>query len=117
MDFAGDKQPKLAGLYAEGRVETETTHEPHACPAIALVRDGDKASAWRVKGSQAAEGRSCGIGERDPRTGDYVVSSGLAEGDQVLRHPSVALKDGQPVQTAADAEAAVDGRLSTAAAR
>ena len=42
--------------------------------------------------------RLAALAERDARTGEYVVTSGLAEGDQVIRHPSALLKDGQAVQ-------------------
>jgi len=38
------------------------------------------------------------VGERDARTGEYVVTSGLAEGDRVIRHPTALLKDGQTIQ-------------------
>ena len=38
------------------------------------------------------------MGERDPRTGQYVLKGGLAEGDQVVRHPNALLKEGQLVQ-------------------
>src|SRR6185295_12503886 len=51
VDFVGAKQPKLAGLYAEGRVETEV-RSSLTIPATAVVRDGDKSSAWRVKGDK-----------------------------------------------------------------
>ena len=37
------------------------------------------------------------IGERDPRSGDFVVVSGVAEGDSVIRYPAATLKDGQVV--------------------
>src|SRR4051812_13449695 len=47
VDFAGKQQPRLAGLYAEGRVETASA-ESLTLPASAIVRDGDQASAWRV---------------------------------------------------------------------
>jgi membrane fusion protein (multidrug efflux system) len=97
VDFAGQKQPKLAGLYAEGRVETETTTSL-TIPATALVRDGDKASAWRVAGKKL-EKVTLALGERDPRTGDFVVRGGLAEGDQVIRYPNALLKEGQLVQS------------------
>jgi hypothetical protein len=40
------------------------------------------------------------VGERDPRTGDFVLKGGLDEGDQVIRHPGALLKDGQLVQAA-----------------
>ena len=48
VDFVGDKQPKLAGLYAEGRLETES-RTSLTLPATAVVRDGDSVSAFRVK--------------------------------------------------------------------
>ncbi len=96
MDFAGAKQPKLAGLYAEGRLATES-HSSLTIPASAVVRDGDKTSAFRVAGGKLQK-VALTLAERDPRSGDYVVARGLAEGDHVLRHPSALLKDGQAVQ-------------------
>jgi RND family efflux transporter MFP subunit len=99
VDFTGDKQPKLAGLYAEGRLETQTASSL-MLPATAVVREGDKASAWRVQGDKLKK-VEVAVGERDPRTGDYVITRGLAEGDQVIRYPSSSLKDGQTVQAAA----------------
>ena len=99
VDFVGKDHPKLAGLYAEGRVETESSTSL-TIPATAIWRDGDKASAWRV--AQDKLGKvAIAVGERDPRTGDYVVKSGLADGDKVIRYPSAMLKDGQPVQAQA----------------
>jgi RND family efflux transporter MFP subunit len=47
VDFVGKDQPKLAGLYAEGRVETKSTTNL-TIPATAIWRDGDTASAWRI---------------------------------------------------------------------
>jgi membrane fusion protein, multidrug efflux system len=99
VDFTGPKQPRLAGLYAEGHVEAQTTTSL-TLPASALVRDGDKVSAWRVKDAKLQK-VTLALGERDPRTGDFVLKGGLAEGDQVIRHPGALLKDGQPVQAAA----------------
>jgi len=96
VDFATQKAPRLAGLYAEGRVETETAASL-TIPATALVRDGDKASAWVVKDGKLAK-VEVKLGERDPRTGDWAVSAGLAEGAQILRHPNTSLKDGMVVQ-------------------
>jgi len=98
VDFVGDKQPKLAGLYAEGRIETSSSASL-TIPSSALVRDGDKASAWRVS-TDKLQKVPVVVGDRDPRRGDYVVKSGLAEGDQVIRYPTATLKDGQPVQLA-----------------
>jgi RND family efflux transporter MFP subunit len=96
VDFTGRKAPRLAGLYAEGRVETESA-STLTIPATALVREGDKASAWVVKDGKLAK-VALTLGERDPRTGDWAVTGGLAEGAQVIRHPNTALKDGQLVQ-------------------
>ena len=102
VDFVGEKQPKLAGLYAEGRLET-ATRSGITLPASAVVRDGERASAFRVQGTKLQK-VAISVGERDARTGEYVVKSGLAEGDQVIRHPSALLKDGQPVQASAPAK-------------
>ena len=98
MDFTGQKQPRLAGLYAEGRVETASAASL-TIPATALVRDGDNASAWRIKDNELRR-ITLALGDRDARTGDFVLEGGLAEGDQVIRHPNALLKDGQAVQPA-----------------
>jgi membrane fusion protein (multidrug efflux system) len=111
VDFAGEKQPKLGGLYAEGRLET-STRSSITLPATAVVRDGEKASAFRVKGNKL-EKAAIAVGERDARTGEYVVTSGLAEGDRVIRHPTALLKDGQAIQAAApDKSSAVASTVS-----
>src|SRR5258705_520657 len=68
VDFTGDKQPKLAGLYAEGRLETQTTSSL-TLPATAVVREGDKSSAWRVTGDKVRQ-VEVGVGERESRTRD-----------------------------------------------
>lgn len=99
VDFTGQKQPRLAGLYAEGRVETQST-TGLTIPATALVRAGDSASAWRVKDGKLRK-VAIALGERDPRTGDFVIKAGLADGDLVIRHPGTLLKDGQLVQASA----------------
>ena len=99
VDFAGEKQPKLAGLYAEGRIEAASTTSL-TVPATALVRDGDKALAWRVK-DNTLQAVSLVLGARDPRSGDFVLRSGLADGDKLIRHATSALKDGQKVELVA----------------
>lgn len=101
VDFTGERQPRLAGLYAEGHVETATSTSL-TLPATAIVRDGDAASAWRVKDNKLHK-VGLAVGGRDPRTGDFVVKGGLAEGDLVVRHPNALLKDGQLVQASAPA--------------
>ena len=104
VDFIGDQQPKLAGLYAEGRIEAAKTNAL-TVPATALIRDGDSVSVWRVN-DKAIQKISLTLGERDARSGDYVLKSGLSEGDRLLRHPSATLKDGQAVEF--DQSAGVD---------
>ncbi|HET9580734.1 MAG TPA: efflux RND transporter periplasmic adaptor subunit [Usitatibacter sp.] len=99
VDFVGDNQPKLAGLYAEGRLETQTMNSL-TLPASAIVRDGDKATAWKVN-AEKLQKVSISIADRDPRTGEYVVKGGLAEGDQVIKYPNAMLKEGQTVQASA----------------
>jgi RND family efflux transporter MFP subunit len=96
VDFTGEKQPKLAGLYAEGRVETQV-RSSLTIPASAVVRDGDDVFAWRVDDSKLKK-VPVKLGERDARTGDFVVSNGLVEGNQIIRYPTAMLKDSQPVQ-------------------
>ncbi|HSN21378.1 MAG TPA: efflux RND transporter periplasmic adaptor subunit [Usitatibacter sp.] len=105
VDLVGERQPKLAGLYAEGRLETQT-RDTLTVPASAIVRDGDRASAFRVAGDKLQK-VTLTLGERDPRTGDYAVTAGLAEGDRVIRYPSALLKDGQRVQASAPAKASL----------
>jgi RND family efflux transporter MFP subunit len=95
--------PRLAGLYAEGRVAASST-QALVLPASAVVREGDKSWAWKVQGGKLQKTQLL-LGERDPRRGDYVVRSGLADGDRLLRHPVATLKDGQPVQEAPAAAA------------
>ncbi|MEO5670089.1 MAG: efflux RND transporter periplasmic adaptor subunit [Ramlibacter sp.] len=115
VDIVGDAPARLAGLYAEGRVEASSA-AALVIPASALVREGDKAWAWRVSGN-AIRKVALTVGERDPRRGDYVVTAGLADGDRVLRHPNGTLKDGQAVQATASAVAASTGSAASSAVR
>jgi membrane fusion protein (multidrug efflux system) len=99
VDFTGPKQPRLAGLYAEGRIET-ASNASLTLPASAVVRDGDAALAWKVNADKLQKVKVA-LGDRDPRTGDMVVKGGLAEGDRVIRYPTSLLKDGQTIQASA----------------
>jgi RND family efflux transporter MFP subunit len=111
VDFVGKEQPRLAGLYAEGRVETASAASL-TLPATALVHDGDRSSAWKVAGNKLQK-VTVVVGDRDIRHGSVVVKSGLAEGDQVIRYPSTLLKDGQPVQLANKASTSMLGASET----
>jgi RND family efflux transporter MFP subunit len=99
------QQPNVAGLYAEGRVETRSTNTL-ALATATVVREGDSSYAWVVK-----EGKlhkvALTLGDRDPRSGAFAVKSGLSEGDQVLRFPNVSLKENQVVTFDAGSKAAV----------
>jgi membrane fusion protein, multidrug efflux system len=93
VDILGEAPPRLAGLYAEGRVEA-TGGTALLVPASAIVREGDRAFAWRLQGG-AVHKVALTLGERDPRRGDWIVRGGLADGDRLLRHPLGTLRDGQ----------------------
>ncbi|TRZ55486.1 MAG: efflux RND transporter periplasmic adaptor subunit [Rhodocyclaceae bacterium] len=104
VGFVDNSQPRVSGLYAEGRIEAGSSRVL-MIPDAALVRSGDKAYTWRIQDSKLAK-TSLVIGGRDPRRGDYVVLSGLADGDQVVRNPLSTLKDGQKIVAASNAAAA-----------
>lgn len=96
VEFVNGRQPQLAGLYAEGRIEA-ASKAGLKVPAMAVVREGDKTFAWRVKDGRV-QMVALELGERDPRRGDFVLRSGLSEGEQLVRNPTSALKDGQKVE-------------------
>lgn len=95
VDFAGKAQPRVAGLYAEGRIEAEAT-SALMIPESALVKIGDSAYAWRVK-DKTLNKVTLAIGARDERSGNWQVNSGLAVGDTVMRTPGSNFKDGQKI--------------------
>ena len=99
VEFAAGPQPQLAGLYAEGNIQA-TRQSALLVPAVALAREGDKAFTWRLKDG-AVHKVGLTLGERDPRSGNFVVRAGLLEGDSLIRNPTSALKDGQKVQVGA----------------
>jgi multidrug efflux pump subunit AcrA (membrane-fusion protein) len=91
----------VAGLFAEGRVQTGTA-QALVVPEGALQRSGELASVWRVDG-QAIRKVTVTLGERDPRSGDWPVLRGLAAGDRILRNPGSMLVDGQAFEFATPA--------------
>jgi RND family efflux transporter MFP subunit len=99
------QQPNVAGLYAEGHIETRSAASL-ALPSASVVREGDNAFAWRVNADKLQK-VALTLGERDARSGAYTLKSGLSEGDKVLRFPNSTLKDGQPVNSGADTKPAV----------
>ena len=96
----GDKQlpPRVAGLYAEGRIEAGS-RQALMVPEASVVRTGDATHVWRVQGDRLQK-VVVKLGERDARRGEYPVLQGLADGDRILRNPGNALVDGQRLEFA-----------------
>lgn len=113
VEITGEAPARLAGLYAEGRVEASSA-SALMIPESAIVRDGDRAFAWRIR-DQVLHKVALALGDRDPRRGDWVVRSGIADGDRVLRNPIATLKDGQAVKDVPSAVTAPAGRTAEAA--
>jgi len=97
--FSGSELPRVAGLYAEGRIEAGTT-QVLMVPESAVVRSADSTHVWRVNGS-VLQKVAVQLGERDARRGEFPVLAGLASGDRILRAPGSTLLDGQKVEFAA----------------
>lgn len=95
---AASNAPKVAGLFAEGRVETGGT-QVLMLPEASLVKSGEQAHAWKLDGKLVRK-VAVKLGERDARTGEYPILAGLATGDRVLRSPGSGLADGQAVEFA-----------------
>lgn len=105
VDINSKDRPPVVGLYAEGVVETLTK------PAVmisesSLRREGDKVFAWVLDGNKIVK-RGIQLGDRDTRLGEWVVTSGLAASDKVLRNSGSSLKDGQTFTLRADTAAKV----------
>ena len=94
--------PRVAGLYAEGRIATvreAAAAQALTLPEASIVREGGKAYVWRIK-DRTLNKAAVELGARDTRSGEYPVRGGLAEGDRVLRNPNGTLVDGQKIELA-----------------
>jgi RND family efflux transporter MFP subunit len=100
----GAAQPRVSGLYGEGRIDAETA-SALMLPEGALVKAGDSTYAWRLK-DRTLNKVGIKLGPRDARSGQYEVLSGLAAGDTVMRSVSSTFTDGQKVEMAAAAKVA-----------
>ncbi|HET9820221.1 MAG TPA: efflux RND transporter periplasmic adaptor subunit [Burkholderiaceae bacterium] len=98
------KAPRVAGLYAEGRIDVGGGPGAPMLPEGVLVRQEGKVLVWRVQ-DRALAWVPVTLGPRDERSGDYPVTAGLADGDVLLRHPRGALVAGQKVEFAQAASA------------
>jgi membrane fusion protein, multidrug efflux system len=97
----GAKAPRVAGLYAEGRIAAGGVAVARIADA-SIVRSGaknDVAHVWRVKDGRVSK-IAVQLGARDERSGEYELKGGLADGDTVLRNPGSTLVDGQRVEMA-----------------
>ena len=113
VDFAdAAKAPRVAGLYAEGRIQAEGAVVLMLSES-SIVRTDGQAAVWRVKDGRIAR-VAVQLGDRDERRGEFPVKSGLADGDMILRNPGSSLVEGQQVEFAKAAPAPV-GAASAAA--
>ena len=104
VDFAKPADaPRVAGLFAEGRIETGSTQALLVAES-ALQRSPEAVHAWRVDGQTLAR-VVLQVGERDPRSGEVPVLQGLQAGDRILRRPGGTLVHGQRVEFAKPAAA------------
>jgi membrane fusion protein, multidrug efflux system len=95
------KAPRVAGLYAEGRIAGGGVTVARLADA-SIVRggaDGQSTHVWRVKDGRINK-VPVQLGARDDRSGEYELKGGLADGDLLLRNPGNALIDGQRVEMA-----------------
>jgi RND family efflux transporter MFP subunit len=96
--------PGVAGLYAEGRIAS-ASRPAIMLPESVLVRDGDAAHVWQLKDGRTHK-IAVELGERDERLGRVEIVAGLNAGDQVLKHPLGAFKDGGAAELQAPSETA-----------
>jgi len=98
VDFAPGTAPKVAGLYAEGRISSGDS-KALLLPEATIVKEGDKAYVWRL-GKGVLAKVPVTLGDRDARLGNVAVLAGIAAGDRLLRTPGSALVDGQKYELA-----------------
>ena len=112
VDFVGKDQPRVSGLYAEGRIEVASA-QTLTMISSAILREGDKTLVWAIKGGLLKKVPVV-LGERDIRRGDFAIISGLVSGDQVVRQPISTFLDGMKVTMAISAGVkAVEGATKT----
>ena len=98
VDFAPGTAPRVAGLYAEGRISSDAS-QALLLPESSVVKEGDKAYVWKLAGDALVK-TPVTLGERDARLGNVVIASGLAAGDRLLRAPGSTLVSGQKFELA-----------------
>ena len=111
VDFAPGTAPKVAGLYAEGRISSGDS-KALLLPESTLVKEGDKAYVWRL-GKGVLAKVPVTLGDRDARLGNVVVLTGIAAGDRLLRTPGSSLADGQKYELAKPSASAASAATGT----
>jgi membrane fusion protein, multidrug efflux system len=107
--------PRVAGLFAEGQVETIAT-PVLMLPESALVRSGESVQVWKLAAGSISR-QTVKTGARDARSGEWPVLQGLVAGDRVLRNPGSGLREGQKVEFSKPVAAAgLPGAAAPAAA-
>jgi membrane fusion protein (multidrug efflux system) len=89
----------VGGLFAEGRVSTETKNAPMVS-AAAVDERGLRPSVMRLKNGKI-EKVEVGIGIRDAAAETVEITSGLAPGDTVLLGAARGISEGTPVKVSA----------------
>jgi RND family efflux transporter MFP subunit len=93
----------VGGLFAEGRVSTETKNAPMVS-ASAVDERGLRPSVMRLKNGKI-EKVEVGIGIRDAAAETVEITSGLAPGDTVLLGAARGISEGTPVKVSAPNDA------------
>lgn len=94
----------VAGLYAEGFISVEQQQSMMLSPS-SIINEGDLHFVWLVQDNKLVK-TAVQTGAKDPRFGTVQVLSGLSVGQQILRHPQGAIKDGIAVTIDAKTEVA-----------
>jgi len=94
-------QGLVAGLFAEGRVESQV-RQALMVPATAVDERGVTPSVLRLRGGKT-ERVAVQLGVRDPDTERVEVTGGLAPGDTLLVGAAVGTTPGTPVRVTAAA--------------
>jgi hypothetical protein len=88
----------IAGLFAEGRIET-ATHEGVVVPFAAVNETGIAPFVTRVSGGKA-ERVPVTLGARQTDTEQVEITKGVSEGDVLIVGSAMGLADGTPVEVA-----------------
>jgi membrane fusion protein, multidrug efflux system len=92
------RAPRVAGLYAEGRIEGGNGTGVPMLAEGSIVRRGTDTHVWRVTKDATLAKVPVQLGERDARSGEWRLAGGLAVGETILRNPGSTLVDGQKVE-------------------